>query len=300
MHIIQRQAGAPLNIGICREGRVCTHCRVPRPPEVRLETCCSSVKTVRHQLIKAWQAEECPQPPGWDFSNLEPRMTESTEPWELSGEYRAALRRATRVLDMGTGGGEYLLSFADLLPADTVATEAWSPNVAAAQHSLAPYGIDVVEYGAPDDDVDALSMPFEDGRFDLVLNRHESYSPREVARVLEPEGMFLTQQVGGDECGELAEWLGAHNELPQVNLTAFRDQLQEAGFQVLDGAEHIGAYTFDDVGALVAYLQLVPWETPDDFTVAGYADRLLTLHESTGGGPLVLTRKRFWIKAQRI
>ena len=181
-----------------------------------------------------------------------------------------------------------------------MATEAWSPNVAAAQHSLAPYGIDVVEYGAPDDDVDALSMPFEDGRFDLVLNRHESYSPREVARVLEPEGMFLTQQVGGDECGELAEWLGAHNELPQVNLTAFRDQLQEAGFQVLDGAEHIGAYTFDDVGALVAYLQLVPWETPDDFTVAGYADRLLTLHESTGGGPLVLTRKRFWIKAQRI
>lgn len=254
---------------------------------------------MRQQLIAAWQAEERPQPQGWDFSNLKSRMTESTEPWDLADEYRTALRRASRVLDMGTGGGEYLLSFADFLPADTMATEGWPPNVAAARDSLAPHGIDVVEYGAPDDDVDALSMPFEDGRFDLVLNRHESYSPREVARVLEPGGVFLTQQVGGDECGELAEWLGAHDELPQVNFTTFRDQLQWEGFRVLNGAEHIGAYTFRDVGALIAYLQLVPWETPDGFTVAGYADRLLTLHETTGRGPLSLTRKRFWIKAQR-
>ena len=106
-------------------------------------------------------------------------MTDSTEPWDLAGEYRTALRRATRVLDTGTGGGEYLLSFTDLLTADTVATEGWPPNAAAARDSLTPHGIDVVEYGAPDDDVDALSMPLEDRRFDLVLNRHEWYSPGE-------------------------------------------------------------------------------------------------------------------------
>ena len=76
--------------------------------------------------------------------------------------------------------------------------------------------------------------------------------------MLQPEGVFLTQQVGGNECGELAEWLRGHNELPQVNFTTFRNQLQEAGFQVLNGAEHTGAYTFDDVGTLIAYLQLAP------------------------------------------
>lgn len=226
-------------------------------------------------------------------------MTESSEPWDLATEYRTALRQATRVLDMGTGGGEYLLSFADLLPADTVATEGWPPNVSASRDALAPHGIDVVQYGAPDDNVDALPMPFEDGRFDLILNRHESYSPRELARVIEPGGVFLTQQVGGDECGELTEWLGHHDELPQVNFTDFRDLLQQAGFRILAGAEHLGTYTFRDVAALIAYLQLVPWETPDDFTVAGYADRLLTLHDTTNGRPLALTRKRFWIKAVR-
>lgn len=190
-------------------------------------------------------------------------MTESPEPWDLAEEYRTALRQASHVLDMGTGGGEYLLSFADLLPADTLATEGWPPNVPAAREALTPHGIDVVEYGAPDDDVDALPMPFEDGRFDLVLNRHESYSPREVARVIRPGGVFLTQQVAGDECAELAEWLGHHDELPQVNLTTFGNELREAGFTILAGAEHRGTYTFSDVAALISYLQLAPWETPD-------------------------------------
>lgn len=251
------------------------------------------------ELIETWQAEERAQPQGWDFADLESRMTESTEPWDLAEEYRRALRAATRVLDMGTGGGEYLLSFAELLPDDTQATEGWPPNVPVARAALAPHGIEVVEYGAPDQDVDALPMPFEDDRFDLVLNRHESYSPRELARVIEPGGVFLTQQVGGDESGELAEWFGHHAAMPRVNLATFRGELEDAGFRIVAGQEHVGIYTFHDVAALVAYLQLAPWETPDDFTVAGYADRLLALHEASGGGPLALTRKRFCITAIR-
>ena len=36
-------------------------------------------------------------------------------------------------------------------------------------------------------------MPWGDGEFDLVMNRHESYDLAEVARVLSPGGLFLTQ-----------------------------------------------------------------------------------------------------------
>nr|WP_275578569.1 methyltransferase domain-containing protein [Yimella sp. NH-Cas1] len=96
---------------------------------------------------------------------------------------------------MGTGGGEHLLQFADLLPADTTATEGWQPNIAVAQRNLAPYGIEVIEYGAPDDDVGSARMPFRDDRFDLVLNRHESYSARELARVTAPGGTVLTAEL---------------------------------------------------------------------------------------------------------
>ena len=45
-------------------------------------------------------------------------------------------------------------------------------------------------------------MPFEDSRFDVVLNRHELDDPAEVFRVLRPGGVFLTQQVDGRDSEE--------------------------------------------------------------------------------------------------
>lgn len=56
----------------------------------------------QRELLAAWAAEERTQPDGWDFSSLDARMSESTEPWDLSAVWRTALASATRVLDMGT------------------------------------------------------------------------------------------------------------------------------------------------------------------------------------------------------
>lgn len=251
------------------------------------------------QLLERWREEERPQPEGWDFADLADRMSESAVPWDLGAIYRLALGGATSVLDMGAGGGEFLLTLADALPEDTVATEGWPPNVAVARRALAPIGVDVVEYGAPDEDVDAVPMPFTDARFDLVLNRHESFSPRELARVLSPGGQFVSQQVGGDEAHELGDWFGEHAELPHVNLRDVSRELGGAGLEVVDSAEHTGSYVFQDVAALLAYLQLVPWETPEDFSVDRYAEQLLSLHRSSRGGPVTLTRRRFWLRAVR-
>ena len=130
-----------------------------------------------------------------------------------------------------------------------------------ARAALAPHGIAVVEFGQPDDDPEPAPMPFDPGAFDLVLNRHASYHPREIARVLAPGGVFLTQQVGGDELGELHEQLG-HRAASDVAYTGFRQQLLDVGLEVTDGAEHVGRYTFLNMAALVAYLQRVPWRHP--------------------------------------
>lgn len=251
-------------------------------------------------LLASWRAEETGQPEGWDFSSLADRMTEDPVPWDLDAAYAEALDAAEHVLDMGTGGGEHLLRFLDRLPADTVATEGWSPNVPVAERALRPHGVDVVAWPA-DDESDLDQMPFPDGRFDLVLNRHESFDAREVARVLAPGGVLLTQQVAGDEMAELHELTGKQPDHPEVRLDLFREALVQAGLDVVDGAEHVGSYVFDDVAALVAYLQLVPWDVPDDFSVDRYADAMLALHARgpDRGQPLRLTRKRFWLRARR-
>jgi hypothetical protein len=81
----------------------------------------------------------------------------------------------------------------------TVATEAWPPNVPIAAARLRPLGIPLVQDEcAPDnigqDNTERGRLPFRDGAFALVANRHEAFLAAEVNRVLSPGGVFITQQ----------------------------------------------------------------------------------------------------------
>lgn len=227
------------------------------------------------ELLRLWRREELRPASGWDFGHLEGRMTEEHPPWDFDDLCRRELRRARHVLDMGTGGGEQLLAFAADLPEDTVATEGWPPNLPVARGALEPHGIPVVFHDPEATDAASQRMPFDDGRFDLVLNRHEAFGAEELARILTPGGSFLTQQVGGDDAAELHEWFGHPGLYTQHRLATRLEAVRAAGLEVTDSGEWWGTYRFQDVTALVGYLRLVPWDAPEDFTVDGYAGRLL-------------------------
>lgn len=257
--------------------------------------------TERSELLARWRAEEGEQPGGWDFAHLDGRVTEPDPPWDLDDLYRTELGRATAVLDMGTGGGELLLRFAEVLPPDTTATEGWAPNVPVAAEALRPHGVEVVRFGQPDDDDSPAPMPFPDGRFDLILNRHESYHPAEITRVLRPAGRFVTQQVGGAEMAEVREALGHPPGAPQVMFQPCRAGLAAAGLTIVEGQEAKDHYRFTDVAALIAYLRLVPWDAPEDFTVDRYRDALFGLHDGgpARGEPVLSSWIRFLLVAEK-
>lgn len=236
------------------------------------------------RLLDTWRAEQLRPVVGWDFAHLRGRMTEDHPPWDFDALCRSQLQSAHHVLDMGTGGGEQLPTFADLLPRDTVATEGWPPNIPIARAALEPHGVRVVPYDAEAAESAARVMPFEDDRFDLVLNRHEAFVTSEVARVLCPAGTFLTQQVAGDDAHELHELFGGTPSYPDHLREQLLDRLGSADLIVEDGAEWTGAYRFRDVAALVAYLHLVPWDVPDEFTVDRYAESCSPCIETTEPG----------------
>ena len=137
-------------------------------------------------LLAEWRETYAEPTAGWDFSTFAGSVETDDPPWSYEDLAREALAGATSALDIGTGGGEVLLRLRDALPADTLATEGWAPNLPHATEALAPHGIHVVPYDSEHDDL----MPFEDGRFDVVLARHESYVATEVFRVLRPGGVF--------------------------------------------------------------------------------------------------------------
>jgi SAM-dependent methyltransferase len=128
---------------------------------------------------------------GWDFTIMRERWQQNEPAWDYQALAREHISKATRLLDQDTGGGELLASLAPL-PSFTYATESYPPNIPVARNRLKPLGVHLVSEFKED------ALPFADGYFDLVLNRHGGYTVFELRRILKPGGIFLTQQVGGE------------------------------------------------------------------------------------------------------
>jgi SAM-dependent methyltransferase len=231
---------------------------------------------------------------GWDFSWLADRWIDSPLPWDYEARVRALLKGVESLLDLGTGGGEFLASLAPL-PADIWATENYPPNVPIARARLEPLSVRLVTR-VPDE-----ALPFPGQHFDLVINRHESYVPAEVYRILKPGGTFVTQQVGGRDNLRLNELLQdqIYFEFEDWSLDHELPRLRAAGFDILEALEAFPEARVTDIGAVVYYLRAIPWQI-EDFDVERYRERLLALHrqmECEGG--LVLQSHRFFIQARR-
>jgi SAM-dependent methyltransferase len=242
-----------------------------------------------------WETELAAPTHGWDFSDLDGRVTSDDPPWDFEEVCRAQLRVSSRVVDLGTGGGEALLRLADVLPADTTATEGWPPNVRVATRALATRGIPVLDWDA--DRVPFQPLPVPAGRFDLVLDRHESYAVPEVARVLAPGGVFLTQQVGSDDARELSTWFSGRSvRRTDWSLAEALREFEGSDLIVERAEEWWGCYLFADVAALMRYCSKVPWDLPVGFRVRAHADELLRLQESL---PFTVTQHRWLVRARR-
>lgn len=230
----------------------------------------------RDALFQYLQAEYEHPFSGWDFSYLDGRRVEdwSALTWDYRAAIEARLPRVRSLLDIDTGGGEFLASLKPL-PADTCATECYPPNIPLARQRLEPLGVHV--YGISDD----YLLPLEDARFELVIDRHGAYLPREVLRVLKPGGLFITQQVdGGDSYEDLDQLLDARTShiRPEWHLPYAVNELAEAGFEILEQAEARPVTRFYDVGAIAYYLKAIPWQI-SDFSVEKYFPALEKVHQ---------------------
>ena len=246
------------------------------------------------ELKKAWLKEEQHAFQGWDFSHLQSRWQREPLPWSYKTLVTKYLRPTDQLLDMGTGGGEFLLSLGHSYE-NTSVTEAWRPNIQLCMEKLAPLGIQVFPI------TNDTPLPFADDRFNIVINRHECYDVHEIKRVLKPGGMFITQQVGAENCIALEKRINLEDLLHQAfSLETELDQFQNCGFSIKYSNEFFPQLKFFDVGAIVFWAKIIEWSFPG-FSVERNFDRLRALQDDIENNGFVRDLEhRFVIVAQNI
>jgi len=245
---------------------------------------------VTEPLIDQWTRDAAAPFQGWDFSYVRERLVEAKPDWDYLALASAIAAQSYDILDVDTGGGEAFSSLAPF-PGRATAVEGYPPNIDVARRRLEPLGVSVLQADTASD------MPFENDAFDLVLNRHGGIRPDEIHRVLRAGGVFLTQQVGGDNLADLGGCFGTKSVWPNNTLDRIAQQLRAMGFDIRRGEEWRGPVTFLDVGALVYFLRAVPWVV-EGFDVDSHLGSLKALQARLDSGrPLQFTYTRFLIEA---
>jgi SAM-dependent methyltransferase len=226
-------------------------------------------KDIFDKLInEAWNHEFS----GWDFVYISGRMLQNETSWNYHQLVLEKIKTANSLLDLDTGGGEFLFSLQPL-PQHTFATEAYPPNVPIAKSRLEPLGVQVKDIPATG------HLPFEDDSFDLIINRHGDIYAPEIYRILKTGKIFVTQQVGGRNNIRLNEMLQDKVEFRDSGWTLdeAERQLEASGLHIMDSKEEYPTVEFKDIGAVVYYLKAIPWQV-SDFSIERYYDKLGSIH----------------------
>ena len=230
----------------------------------------------RKEYLKIWLDEEkAAHIQGWDFSHIKGRYEEEHDlPWNYEKIVKDYLQPEMKLLDMDTGGGEFLLSLGHPCH-NLAATENYPPNVELCKQKLLPLEIDFQKA-----DAEGI-LPFADGSFDIVINRHGNYRPDEIWRVLKNGGIFITEQVGAENDRELVELLLSNVPdlpFPDQYLAIAKTAFEKQGFTIIEGEEVFRPIKFWDVGALVWFARIIEWEFPG-FNVADCLENLYRAQE---------------------
>lgn len=190
---------------------------------------------------------------GWDFSKLKVRFEGAL--WDFNEEIKKKSRSSDILLDIGTGGGENLLTIASSFLFLTGIDLSYE-MIGSAQTNLKKAGVSNVRFSQMSSD--KLEFPAE--YFDVVTCRHAPFSSIEVARVLKKDGYFLTQQVGERDKVNLKRAFKRGQVLEEngVLLARYVQEIEELGFSKVQHFEYDATEYYQRTEDLIFLLKHAP------------------------------------------
>lgn len=241
----------------------------------------------------------------WDFSKFEIE-TESLTKWDLYEELRKYATPDSRILDLGTGGGEKVLEyFPDCR--EILGTDFSEGMIETAKKNLLVSGRKNISFRL----MDNLSMDVPDDYYDIVVARNTVTDPKQIYKCLKTGGYLLIHGVDRDDCWNLKLLFGrgqGFHDKKSMSLTDYENVIA-AGFKDVELIPLHEREYFKDEKTFREFLKKVP--IIDDFSEENfdntkyYKDDLdderldQYIRENTYGGKVRLLRRYYGITARK-
>ena len=218
--------------------------------------------------------------------------------WDLYGLLKGLARPDSRILDLGTAGGEKVLEFfpgcAEILGTD------YSPAmIETARANLAASGRKNISFKV----MDNLRMDVPDEYFDIVVARHTCTDPVQIMKCLKPGGHLLIRGVDKYDCWNLKLIMGGGqgcSDPVPVSIADYENVLK-AGFRDVELVPiHTREY-FKDRDSFKSFLEAVPILDGVAIEGAPLDETLLDRYiaENTTGGRIILYRAYYGLSARK-
>jgi len=224
--------------------------------------------------------------------------TESLTAWDLYEILGKLATRDSRILDLGTAGGEKIFEyFPDC--AEILGTDFSPAMIATARENLTKTGKPNVSFRV----MDNLKMDVPDSYFDIIVARHTCTDPEQIFRALKPGGHLLIRGVDKYDCWSLKLACGGGqgwNDPVPVSIADYEGVLR-AGFTDAELVPIHDREFFRDAESFKAFLREVPILEGVSIGGGELDDKALDryIKQNTVNGRIVLYRNYYGLTARK-
>ena len=190
----------------------------------------------------------------WDFSKIK-YVSENFTNWDMYEELKRSSNKESKILDLGTGGGEKVLTY---FPECTeiLGTDFSSEMVSTANKNLKNSGKKNIHFRV----MDNLHMDTNDNYFDIVVARHTCIDAKQIYSTLKDGGKLILRGVDKLDCWALKRMFNkgqAYKDPKPISVIDY-ENIIEAGFKNVELIPiHIKEY-FESKEDLLALLLKTP------------------------------------------
>jgi len=242
----------------------------------------------------------------WSFKEFE-IVSESLTDWDMYEILESVTDKNSRILDLGTGGGEKLLKSFPKDVLEIVGTDYSKEMIKTAKKNLKLSGRSNVTFKV----MNNLDLKFPKEYFDVVVARNTVTDPSEIYKVLKPGGYLLVRGVDKFDCHQLKMMFGrgqAVRDKTPISIIDY-EAILNAGFRDVELVPiHVREY-FKDIETLYKFLLKVPIIddfSEEDFDVKDFYKKELEMEKleeyvskNTTDKGIILLRRYYGIIARK-